>query len=327
MPEPIVGKVTEIGLPKPSVTFYKQEDTPLVLTLTSIDKAKRELVYRIKAKTNLSQYRKKNYDAVERTYGEFERLHTYLLNAYPECIIPMLPRQPDECGSPDKNLRLIKNALQNFLGRLAAHPILCQDSELQSFIETDFVYKPTSRVNPIKVNRFRTKVKDTSNGEKDPLDSEYTALVALENNLQNSSKILTKLSRTRKNWSNSEVEIASKLTSFAASEVTSPMSRPLRRLGEYFSKSSELNVVQTDHQSALLGFFFDNYIKNAKYIQLLLLNRINVKAEYDTSVKTSEKRRQAIVVMKASGSIKTEKVNQAVEDLEEVSMSLATLYI
>ncbi|KAK9765265.1 Vacuolar protein sorting-associated protein 17, variant 3 [Basidiobolus ranarum] len=285
MPEPIVGKVTEIGLPKPSVTFYKQEDTPLVLTLTSIDKAKRELVYRIKAKTNLSQYRKKNYDAVERTYGEFERLHTYLLNAYPECIIPMLPRQPDECGSPDKNLRLIKNALQNFLGRLAAHPILCQDSELQSFIETDFVYKPTSRVNPIKVNRFRTKVKDTSNGEKDPLDSEYTALVALENNLQNSSKILTKLSRTRKSngilfvqkfhrkvilnigcyqrffyidWSNSEVEIASKLTSFAASEVTSPMSRPLRRLGEYFSKSSELNVVQACyHQRQICNFEYE----------------------------------------------------------------------
>ncbi|KAK9766736.1 Vacuolar protein sorting-associated protein 17 [Basidiobolus ranarum] len=320
MPEPVVGRVTETEMSKQPATFYKQEDTPLTLTLTSIDKAKRELVYRIKAQTDLTQYKKRNYDTIERTYAEFERLHNYLVNAYPECIVPILPRQPDESTNFDKSLRLSKNSLQIFLSRLAAHPILRQDSELQSFIESDFVYTPTSRANPIKISRFRTKAKDTgslSDDKRDPLDREYSALVALENNLQNSSKILTRISRARKNLSGSEVEVADKLSLFAASEVNSPLSKSLRRLGECFLKCSELNGVQTDHKNTILGYLFDNYIRNAKYIQLLLLNRINVKADYDTSVKTSEKRRQAIIVMKASANIKAEKVNQAVEDLEE----------
>ncbi|ORX94906.1 Phox-like protein [Basidiobolus meristosporus CBS 931.73] len=320
MPEPITSAFSESAMTKQPITFYKEENPPLVLTLKSIDKAKRDLVYRIKAKSELTQYRKKNYDTVERTYAEFERLHSYLVNAYPECIVPILPRQPDDTGNLDRSLRLIKNSLQIFLTRLASHPILRQDSELQSFIESDFVYTPTSRANPIKVSRFRTKPKDAGNiseDRKDPLDQEYSALVALESNLQNASKILTRITKANKNLTGSEAEVAVKLSSFAASEVNSPMSKPLRKLGECFLKCGELNGVQLDHRNALLGYLFDSYVRNAKYIQLLLLNRINVKAEYENSVKTSEKRRQAIVVMKASSNIKSEKVNQAVEDLEE----------
>uniref|UniRef100_T1HMS1 PX domain-containing protein n=1 Tax=Rhodnius prolixus TaxID=13249 RepID=T1HMS1_RHOPR len=80
-----------------------------------------------------------------RRYSEFEQLRHYLCNAYPWAVIPPLPEKkqnfpvhnlPTDTFNPDFVDRR-RAALENFLHRIAEHPVISKDSMFLMFLQQE----------------------------------------------------------------------------------------------------------------------------------------------------------------------------------------------
>jgi len=92
--------------------------------------------YKINTKTTLPQYTWKEFSQIHR-YSDFVWLHERLKVRFPNVIIPPLPDKA-VTGNFDPNfISLRRTALERFLNRIAAHPILQCSEDLQTFLEAN----------------------------------------------------------------------------------------------------------------------------------------------------------------------------------------------
>eukprot|EP00656_Telonema_subtile_P055725 TRINITY_DN8705_c0_g3_i1.p1 TRINITY_DN8705_c0_g3~~TRINITY_DN8705_c0_g3_i1.p1 ORF type:complete len:523 (-),score=134.31 TRINITY_DN8705_c0_g3_i1:212-1780(-) len=92
--------------------------------------------YKINTKTTLPQYTWKEFSQIHR-YSDFVWLHERLKVRFPNVIIPPLPEKA-VTGNFDPNfISLRRTALERFLNRIAAHPVLQISEDLQTFLEAN----------------------------------------------------------------------------------------------------------------------------------------------------------------------------------------------
>ncbi|KAK9727450.1 Vacuolar protein sorting-associated protein 17, variant 2 [Basidiobolus ranarum] len=284
--------------------------------LISLEHVKKEYKLRFDVKTNIPNYVNSKFSNVERSYSEFEKLHKYLINAYPECIVPLLPVKETEFASEELAVALIKNGFQLYLSRLSAHPILRRDDELQSFVESNFAYTPRIKTGTLKTTRYKAKA---LHGEPDPLDAAYESLVSFEKAIVPCNKVVNKMQSARKVMVDSEHELSRQLSNWSEKEKDVLLSRYLCDLIKTVEISSTITQTQNDYEAGHLSYLFTQYHKGTQYIETLLQNRLSVEKEYEKSVETLEKKRQALIVLKASGTTKSDQVQAGIDDFEEVN--------
>ncbi|XP_039179748.1 sorting nexin-4 [Crotalus tigris] len=117
-------------------------------------------------------------DSLWRRYSEFELLRNYLLVNYPHIIVPPLPEKRAEfvwhkLSADNMDPDFVERrriGLENFLLRVASHPILCQEKMFNAFLtqetgwkemvnETGFQLKADSRLKALNAT-FRVKNPD-----------------------------------------------------------------------------------------------------------------------------------------------------------------------
>ncbi|XP_060134959.1 sorting nexin-4 isoform X2 [Zootoca vivipara] len=117
-------------------------------------------------------------DSLWRRYSEFELLRNYLLVNYPHVIVPPLPEKRAEfvwhkLAADNMDPDFVERrriGLENFLLRVASHPILCQEKIFNAFLtkeggwketvnETGFQLKADSRLKALNAT-FRVKNPD-----------------------------------------------------------------------------------------------------------------------------------------------------------------------
>ncbi|EMP38343.1 Sorting nexin-4 [Chelonia mydas] len=117
-------------------------------------------------------------DSLWRRYSEFELLRNYLLVNYPHIVVPPLPEKRAEfvwhkLSADNMDPDFVERrriGLENFLIRVASHPIICQDKIFYSFLtqeggwkemvnETGFQLKAESRLKALNAT-FRVKNPD-----------------------------------------------------------------------------------------------------------------------------------------------------------------------
>ncbi|XP_057594166.1 sorting nexin-4 isoform X3 [Hippopotamus amphibius kiboko] len=119
-------------------------------------------------------------DSLWRRYSEFELLRNYLLVYYPHIVVPPLPEKRAEfvwhkLSADNMDPDFVERrriGLENFLLRVASHPILCRDKIFYLFLtqegnwketvnETGFQLKADSRLKALNAT-FRVKNPDNS---------------------------------------------------------------------------------------------------------------------------------------------------------------------
>ncbi|XP_036059985.1 sorting nexin-4 [Onychomys torridus] len=128
-------------------------------------------------------------DSLWRRYSEFELLRNYLLGYYPHVVVPPLPEKRAEfvwhkLSADNMDPDFVERrriGLENFLLRVASHPVLCRDKIFYLFLtqegnwketvnETGFQLKADSRLKALNAT-FRVKNPDKrplSNGSLTP---------------------------------------------------------------------------------------------------------------------------------------------------------------
>lgn len=121
--------------------------------------------------------------------------------------------------------------------------------------------------------------------------------------------------------STAHAEMGNKLINVASSEAHPPLGNALRKLGRAWHSLADLDQAQSISDCVVVGDTFGYQGMNARSAKEALLHRAGVLEEYQAAVKTTISKRRNIERLKASSNIRPERVDEALEELEEVMVS------
>ena len=119
--------------------------------------------------------------------------------------------------------------------------------------------------------------------------------------------------------------MGNKLVSVATAEAHPPLANALRKLGRTWHSISDLDQAAAVSECVIIGDSFGYEGLNAKSAKETLLQRTSVLEEYQAASKSSISKRRNAERLKASSSINPSRVDEALEDLEEVNYVLTVL--
>ncbi|PWZ03408.1 hypothetical protein BCV70DRAFT_197619 [Testicularia cyperi] len=114
----------------------------LRVRIQSIEKAKKDLLVRFDAVTNLPHFRSSSYSGITRSYREMCLYSLALSLSSPATIVPALPL-PSTTASGLEDTRILRLMLSRWFSRVLAEPNLRDHTETRNFMEADFAYSPT----------------------------------------------------------------------------------------------------------------------------------------------------------------------------------------
>lgn len=239
--------------------------------------------------------------------------------------------------------------LQRWFTRVCEDMILVYDEELRSFVESDFGYQPTPRPKRKTSSGFsliRRHVPD----EDEELQRARFELTKLEGQFFDSAKALDRVSLARKCKSSygdvlfflahkyicllpysalsvAHAEMGNKLVNVATSENHPPIANALRKLGRTWHTLADLDQAHAISECVILSDTLGYQGLNSRSAKETLQQRTAVLEEYQAAVKSSISKRRHIERLKAGANIRPERVDEALEDLEEVTMLARFYYV
>ena len=114
--------------------------------------------------------------------------------------------------------------------------------------------------------------------------------------------------------------MGNKLVNVATTEAHPPLGNAIRKLGRAYHSLADLDEAQAISECVIIGDTFGYQGMNAKSAKETLQQRTAALEEYQAAVKATISKRRHIERLKASSSIRHDKVDEALEDMEEVSV-------
>ena len=270
---------------------------------------------------------------MSRSYLEFQQFYDSIVHNNPQTIIPALPLAQTSAPTDEEDDRLVKIMLQRWITRVCEDPILVHDEDVRSFIESDFGYQPTPRPRRKATSGFgiiRRGVPD----EDEELQRARFELTKLEGQFFETAKSVDKLAIARKGQCIMQIytvylhatialatvhsEMGNKLINVATTEAHPPLGNALRKLGRTWHSVADLDHAQAISECVILGDSLGYQGMNARSAKETLLMRTGVLEEYQSAVKTTISKRRQIERLKASSNIRADRVDDALEEIEEV---------
>ncbi|KAH0587831.1 Vacuolar protein sorting-associated protein 17 [Termitomyces sp. J132] len=322
--EPQIYGQPEAGLISPRETVgsngtkYEKAEPYLRVRVTGLDRNRRDILVKFDAQTNLSNFTGTTYRNVSRSYLEFQQFYETIIHSNPQTIIPALPLAQTSAPTDEEDDRLVKIMLQRWVTRVCEDPILLYDEDLRSFIENDFGYQPTPRPRRKASSGFSLMRRNVPD-EDEELQRARFELTKLEGQFFDTAKAVDKLALGRKSLATAHVEMGNKLVNVATTEAHPPLGNALRKIGRAWHSLADLGQAQAVSECVVIGDSLGYQGMNARSAKETLQMRTGVLEEYQQAVKTTISKRRQIERLKASSNIRPERVDEALEDMEEAN--------
>lgn len=112
--------------------------------------------------------------------------------------------------------------------------------------------------------------------------------------------------------------MGNKLFNVATTEAHQPLGNAFRKIGRTWHSLADLDQAQAISECVIVGDSLGYQGLNARSAKETLQMRTGVLEEYQTAVKTTISKRRQIERLKASSNIRPERVDEALEEIEEV---------
>ncbi|POY72934.1 hypothetical protein BMF94_4010 [Rhodotorula taiwanensis] len=320
-PEPPLGH----GQPGPSSPSTAGPKEGFVrIRILGIDRQKRDMYIKFNAETNLPNFHHSSYRGLSRSYTEFTYLVAALGVTCPQSIVPALPLSQTSAATDEEDDRLIKAAFQKWAVRLTSDPAAIRDDELRSFIESDFGY--TARTKKKSSTGFSFSRSSRLPGEiEDPLTAAKVSMARLETVFADTAKTLDRVSKSRRTAAGAVHDAGEQTNTFALAEPYAPLANGFKRLAHTLKADADLLASQSVSEQITLGDVFLYQSGNAKSAKETLSGRDAVADDHRHAVKASIQKRRNIEKLKSASSLRSDKVNEALEDLDEAQHYEETL--
>ncbi|KAI0321942.1 hypothetical protein OF83DRAFT_105630 [Amylostereum chailletii] len=219
-PEPgLISPRTNVGV---NGAKYEKPEPYLNIRITGLDRNRRDILVRLDAQTNLSNFTGTTYRNVSRSYLEFQQFYDAIIHNNPQTIVPALPLAQTSAPSDDEDDRLVRIMLQRWITRVCVDPILLHEEELRAFVESDFGYQPTPRPRRKTSSGFGIMRRSVPDDDEE-LQRARFELTKLEGLFFDAAKALDKVSLTRKGLAAAHAEMGNKLVNVATTEAHPPI--------------------------------------------------------------------------------------------------------
>ncbi|KAI0638374.1 Vps5 C terminal like-domain-containing protein [Trametes polyzona] len=322
--EPQIYGQPEPGLISPRINTssngvpFERREPYLRVRITSLDRNRRDVLIKFDAQTNLSNFTGTTYRNVSRSYVEFQQFYETIIQNNPQTIVPALPLARTSAPTDEEDDRLVKIMLQRWLTRICEDPILIHDEELRSFVESDFGYQPTPNTRKKASGGFsliRRGVPD----EDEELQRARFELTKLEAQFFDAAKAIDKLARARKSIAAVKVEMGNKLVNVSSTEAHPPLGNALQKMGRTYHSLADLDQAQGISECVIIGDSLGYQGLNARSAKETLQQRTGVLEEYQAAVKATISKRRNMERLKASSNISPQRVDEALEEMEEAN--------
>jgi len=287
--------------------------------------------YKVTCVTNLRQYSSPSVTA-SRRYNHFVWLHTQLSEQYPCYFIPVLPDKqgiaPVFNRFQEEFVEGRRMALQQYLARIAMHPVLAQSKPLQTFFEgnEDSMRLPEEK----KTGFFSGLMKDmTKTTTTVPLDPEFDAIKQsvkdLEGKLVDVHKFMDRLIKRRKDLGSSLSELGLQLMTMGTHEQqagdaeASTTSKSFHDLGSCCDHLALSFRKQGDDENNKALMVIDEWLRIVQGAQEALRVRANAVGHHAALNADLEKKHRALTSGTQAGkhSVSESDVTEARRKVEE----------
>ncbi|CAG8123598.1 unnamed protein product [Penicillium olsonii] len=316
LPGPAHHQTEQRQASRPPAPTYKIQGKITGLERTG----KKDPILRFEVHTNIPKFRTTQYRDVRRTHSEFVKLADHLVSANPECLVPAVPSPvtPAGAGTEEDEIR-IKSAMQKWLNVVLNNEVLIQDDEVVLFVESDFGYSPVLRMKQPATGVRRKMLKQFAPPPDDTPELQAarpTAKMFYLGSMDSSHKV-DKVVKARRGLGLAESDFGVKLGQLHVQETHPGLGVAYRKLGKIIQTVGDYHAVQATAEATTLGEPLSYHSSDAFIVKETLTNRHILLRDLLQAQQTARSKRAAADRLKVSSSVRPDKVDEAINALEE----------
>lgn len=287
-------------------------------------------------KTNLPKFRTTQFRDVRRTHSEFVKLAEHLISSNPEAFVPAVPPPLTAAGvGTDEDESRVKGSLQRWLNYVCGNDVLMRDDEMIFFVESDSGYSPVIRMKQPATGVRRRVIKQFAPPPDDtPELHEARPIVKLFylGAMETGQKV-DRVVRSRRGECSeiyyetaflrlpglglAESDLGVKLGSMHVQETHPGLSSAYRKLGKIIQTTGDYHAAQGTAEATTLGDPLNYHSSDAFIVKETLTNRHILLRDLISAQQVTRSKLSAADRLKASSSVRHEKVDEAISALDE----------
>ncbi|KAJ5921281.1 hypothetical protein N7466_009607 [Penicillium verhagenii] len=281
---------------------------------------KKDPILRFEVHTNIPKFRTTQYRDVRRTHAEFTKLADHLISANPECLVPAVPAPVTPAGAgTDEDEARVKASMQRWLNTILSNDVLIHDDEVVLFVESDFGYSPVVRMKQPATGVRRKMLKQFAPPPDDTpeLQSARPVVKMLYLASMDTSHKVDRVVKGRRGLGLAESDFGVKIGQMSVQETHSGLAAAYRKLGKVVQTVGDFHAVQATAEATTLGEPLSYHSQDAFIVKETLTNRHILLRDLLQARQTAQSKRAAADRLKVSSSVRPDKVDEAINALEE----------
>ncbi|KAF1847462.1 retromer complex subunit Vps17 [Cucurbitaria berberidis CBS 394.84] len=298
-----------------------QQHYKLQAKVTGLERnSKKDPILRFDVYTNLPKFRTTQFRDVRRLHSEFVKLGEHLISACPEAIVPAVPPATTSAGAgTDEDETRLKTSLQRWLNIACSNDILIRDEEMVFFVESDFGYSPVVRRKQPATGVRRKVIKQFAPPPDDTpeLAAARPIVKAFYLGTMEAEQKLEKVVKNRRNLGVAESDLGAKFAALHVQETHQGLSLAYKKLGKVIQATGDFHAAQGTAEATTLGDPLQYHSSDAFIAKETLTNRHILLRELLQAQTATKSKLSAADRLKASSSVKRDKVDEAIAALDE----------
>ncbi|KAK5668383.1 Vacuolar protein sorting-associated protein vps5 [Batrachochytrium dendrobatidis] len=317
----------------------KQEDSTSKQTLYSFDINVTEpfkvgetlsshIAYKIKTKTLSPDYRNPEF-VVNRRFRDFLWLYNQLVDKYPGVIVPPVPEKHAIGRFQEDFVETRRSALERFICKVAAHPILQLDTDMRLFLESEtFSYDKRSDRKGSFMGAFTETTPQVNQPFPKVPDSDITLenrriqIESMEIQLKSLLKALELLMKQRRDLAQAILEMGDSLVGLANIERSPVLSKKLLKLGDIHKTICNLQEKQAKEDINHIFMTVEEYIRIIGSVKVAYSMRLKAYSSFSAAETNLTKRNDSLTKLTTSSRIRYDKIAVAKHELAEAESQL-----
>ncbi|KAH6607733.1 hypothetical protein Trco_004046 [Trichoderma cornu-damae] len=307
-----------------------QPQLRLQAKITGLERTgKKDPILRFDVHTNLPRFRTTQYRDVRRLHSEFVKLSEHLISANPEALVPAVPPPITSAGAgTDEDESRVKGLMQRWFNYVCGNEVLMRDDEMVLFVESDFGYSPlVKRKQPATGVRRKILKQFAPPPDDTPELADARPVVKLFYlGTMDAGHKVDKLVKARRGLGLAESDYGVKLGSMHVQEPHPGLANAYKKLGRVIQTVGDYHAAQATAEAATIGDPFQYHSQDAFIVKETLTNRQILIREFLQAQEVTRSKLNAADRLKASSSVRREKVDEAIASLDEARTTETHLF-
>ncbi|KAI0109716.1 hypothetical protein GGR51DRAFT_558409 [Nemania sp. FL0031] len=290
---------------------------------------KKDPILRFDVHTNIPKFRTTQFRDVRRLHSEFTKLAAHLISANPNAMVPAVPPSLTSAGAgTDEDEARVKALMQRWFNYVCSNEVLMMDDEMVLFVESDFGYSPMiKRKQPATGVRRKVLKQFAPPPDDTPELAEARPIVKLFylGSMDAGHKV-DRLVKSRRGLGLSESDFGVKIGAMSVQEPHQGLANAYRKLGKIVQTVGDCHAAQATAEATTLGDSFQYHSQDAFIVKETLTNRQLLIREFLQAQDNTRSKTNAADRLKASSSVRREKVDEAIAALDEARSTEHELY-